>query len=254
MVTQINIKFLDKNLLGSTSILANSGITNNTELVIFEINKETELSVEIEPNDESSLQLSACTSYMSWDLAEACLNSHAKAMVEEHNHQMQLDVILFAPKYRKLSSEILKAVEFYVTKEKIGAIYNIENKQLVNKKVRYANRFDKIKKALNIALDLGCEEELIDMITRFIDQKKSMLESTSDKNIHLDQSEQIIVIDPFVTKHHRWPSTRRLKGSSKIQGCKEPAHNNHAINLPDPNLRIPLSNASSNNSSYIVKE
>ncbi|CAG8791211.1 1242_t:CDS:1, partial [Cetraspora pellucida] len=43
--------FLDENLSGSTSILANSRITNNTELVISEINKKAELSIKIEPND-----------------------------------------------------------------------------------------------------------------------------------------------------------------------------------------------------------
>ncbi|CAG8600205.1 3484_t:CDS:2 [Cetraspora pellucida] len=115
-------------------------------------------------------------------------------------------------------------------------------------------KFGKIKKALNIALNLGCEEELIDIITHFVDQKKSILESTNDENVHLDQSEQIIVMDSFVTKHRKWPPTRRLKGFSESQGYKEPAHNNYAINSSDSNLRIPLSNASSNNSSYIVKE
>ncbi|CAG8457596.1 8656_t:CDS:2 [Scutellospora calospora] len=111
-----------------------------------------------------------------------------------------------------------------------------------------------MKKALNIVLNLGYKEELIDIITHFVDQKKSMLESTSAENVHLDQSEQITVMDPFVTKYHEQLPIRRLKGSSESQGRKELAHNNHAINSLDPNLRIPLSNASSNNSSYIAEE
>ncbi|CAG8806040.1 7657_t:CDS:1, partial [Gigaspora rosea] len=50
-------------------------------------------------------------------------------------------------------------------------------KQVVNKKVLYATGFRKIKKALNIALDLECEDELINIITRFIDEKKFTLEN-----------------------------------------------------------------------------
>ncbi|CAG8457615.1 8657_t:CDS:2, partial [Scutellospora calospora] len=116
--------FLDENFLGSTSILANYRITNNTELVISEINEEAELSIEIEPNDESSLQLLASTSYMSWDLAElddVLLSVHILEKLGKHNHQIQPDVTLFASKYRKLFSEILEVVEFYVTKGKMSS-------------------------------------------------------------------------------------------------------------------------------------
>ena len=34
---------------------------------------------------------------------------------------MQLDIVLYAPKYRKLSPEILETIEFYVTKGNIGS-------------------------------------------------------------------------------------------------------------------------------------
>ncbi|CAG8833300.1 15173_t:CDS:1, partial [Cetraspora pellucida] len=34
----------------------------------------------------------------------------------------------------------------------------VKNQQLANRKIRYANRFEKMKKALNSTLDLGCEE------------------------------------------------------------------------------------------------
>ena len=34
---------------------------------------------------------------------------------------MQPDIILYTPKYRKLSSEILETIEFYVTKGNMGS-------------------------------------------------------------------------------------------------------------------------------------
>ncbi|CAG8676166.1 8213_t:CDS:1, partial [Gigaspora rosea] len=68
----------------------------------------------------------------------------------------------------------------------------VKNRQLANKKVKYANGFRKIKKALNIALDLGCEKELINLMTRFIDQKKSAIENVDNENIQIDESQQMI--------------------------------------------------------------
>ncbi|CAG8677600.1 10367_t:CDS:2, partial [Dentiscutata heterogama] len=41
------------------------------------------------------------------------------SIIGEHNHQLQSDIGLYAPKYRKLSSEILEKIEFYITKGKI---------------------------------------------------------------------------------------------------------------------------------------
>ncbi|RIB16533.1 hypothetical protein C2G38_2189659 [Gigaspora rosea] len=86
-----------------------------------------------------------------------------------------------------------------------------------------------MKKALNIALDLGAP------ITQF------------------NQLENITVNDPLVTKHHGQPPTKRLKSSSETQDYTGLTHSNHAINPQDPNLRIPLSNISSNNSTTIEK-
>ena len=54
-----------------------------------------------------------------------------------------------------------------------GNLHNAEIRLVVNKKVRYTNGFSKMKKALNITLDFGCEEELINIIMSFIDQKKN---------------------------------------------------------------------------------
>ncbi|CAG8753034.1 1630_t:CDS:2 [Cetraspora pellucida] len=126
--------------------------------------------------------------------------------------------------------------DLHIIEQIRGSTYNKKNQQLASKKIKYANGFGKMKKALNFVLNLGCEEELISMITQFVDQKKSLLE---------------VVNDPLVTKCRGRPPTKRLKSSSEAQGYKGQAHSNHAINPPDPNLRIPLSNISSNNSHAI---
>ncbi|RIB17985.1 hypothetical protein C2G38_2037286 [Gigaspora rosea] len=128
---------------------------------------------------------------------------------------------------------------------------NAEQKQIVSKKAMYASGFRKMKKALNFALDLGCEEELLNMIAQFINQKKAMLENGNDKgtkramlenvNDEGTQAEPEVVMDPLVTKLCGRPSTKRLKSSSETQNYKGTIHN-IAINPQDPNLRVPFSN------------
>ncbi|RIB22411.1 hypothetical protein C2G38_2033587 [Gigaspora rosea] len=54
-------------------------------------------------------------------------------------------------------------------------------------------------------------------------------------------------MDPLVVKHSGWPATKHLKSFSETQGHKEPIYNNNAIDPQDPNLRISLLNADSNN-------
>ncbi|CAG8826784.1 29964_t:CDS:1, partial [Gigaspora margarita] len=39
-----------------------------------------------------------------------------------------------------------------------------------------------MKAALNLALDMGCENELVNMISGFIDQKKNSLDNENNKN------------------------------------------------------------------------
>ncbi|RIB17107.1 hypothetical protein C2G38_2188226 [Gigaspora rosea] len=100
-----------------------------------------------------------------------------------------------------------------------------------------------MKKALNLALDFGFDEELINMITLFTNQKMSA------RNIDDESSlDQLIINDPLVTKHRERPLTKRLKSSSENQSHEGPAYINHAMNPQDPNLRVPLSNIDSNSS------
>ncbi|CAG8734710.1 18135_t:CDS:2, partial [Gigaspora rosea] len=60
--------------------------------------------------------------------------------------------------------------------------YTTETGQHIQKKVKYAYGFGKMKAALNLALDMSCEDELVDMISGFIDQKKNSLNNENDKN------------------------------------------------------------------------
>ncbi|RIB16246.1 hypothetical protein C2G38_2190456 [Gigaspora rosea] len=118
---------------------------------------------------------------------------------------------------------------------------HVQNLQEANKKIKYANGFGKLKKALNFALNNGCEQELINLITCFIEQKKSAIESINNENIQDIQSEQMAIVDHLVTKHRGCPATKRLKSSSESQSHKEPAHTYHSITSQDHNLRMPLS-------------
>ncbi|CAG8849969.1 180_t:CDS:1 [Gigaspora margarita] len=117
--------------------------------------------------------------------------------------------------------------------------------KVINKKVRYANGFGKMKKALNIALDLGCEEELINMITRFINLMTFTENNNNESNPF--EVEEMIVLDPLVIKHCEWPLTKRLKSSSELQDHKGLVHNYQAMNPQDSNIRMPLSNINTNN-------
>ncbi|RIB21173.1 hypothetical protein C2G38_2034611 [Gigaspora rosea] len=123
--------------------------------------------------------------------------------------------------------------------------YRMHDAKVINKKVRYANGFGKMKKALNIALDLGCKEELINMITRFINLMTSTENNINESNPF--EVEEMMVLDPLVIKHHERPTMKRLKSSSKLQGHKGLVQNYQAMNSQDSNIRMPLSNVNTNN-------
>ncbi|CAG8647306.1 8829_t:CDS:2, partial [Funneliformis caledonium] len=113
---------------------------------------------------------------------------------------------------------------------------NADVKQSVQRKEKYAYRFGKIKKALYLALDLGCETEFIDMVNGFINCKKNDIDDTNDEN-----KENLSVSDPLIRK---W---RRRSPHKRIKSALENAHHStkiSALNPPDPNLqsssRIPL--------------
>ncbi|CAG8662062.1 24873_t:CDS:2, partial [Gigaspora rosea] len=43
------------------------------------------------------------------------------SIIGEHNHHMQPDIVLYAPKYKKLPLEIMEKIEFYITKGNMGS-------------------------------------------------------------------------------------------------------------------------------------
>jgi len=121
--------------------------------------------------------------------------------------------------------------------------FTTDIRQRVQRKAKYAYGFGKMKKALNLALDLGCENEFIDMVNGFIDRKKSDIDNTNDEN-----KENLSVSDPLVRKRRGRPPHKRIKSAL------ENAHHstkNSAFNPPDPNLqsssKIPLHTHDVNN-------
>ncbi|RIB29543.1 hypothetical protein C2G38_2027670 [Gigaspora rosea] len=108
-----------------------------------------------------------------------------------------------------------------------------------------------MKKALNTALDLEYEKELLNIITRFINQKVSIYENFNKEDACSDQSKPIVIMDPLVVKHRGQPSTKRLKSSSEINSHQALEHNQSAINPQDPNLRIPFSKVVSNSNQIV---
>ncbi|CAG8538387.1 20328_t:CDS:2 [Cetraspora pellucida] len=95
------------------------------------------------------------------------------------------------------ASDIIVLNLYIIEQIRDANLYNTKHKQLVSKKVIYANRFGKLKKALNLVLNLGCVKELMNMVTQFIDQKKSKHKNLNNKS---SQHKQKVIVDPLVTK------------------------------------------------------
>ncbi|RGB26201.1 hypothetical protein C1646_770752 [Rhizophagus diaphanus] len=77
---------------------------------------------------------------------------------------------------------------------KIPDIFTNNTKQCLQSKVKYAYEFGKIKKAFNLALDLGCENEIINMINKFIDCKKNIIKDANNEN----NKENLQILNPIV--------------------------------------------------------
>ncbi|CAG8467164.1 11486_t:CDS:2, partial [Gigaspora rosea] len=156
---------------------------------------------------------------------------------------LQRQSIMISTTFQQQVTEII-VPDLHIIKQIRGVnTYSATNQQLCNKKVRYAKGFGKMKKALNLALDFGFDEELINMITLFVDKKMNINDESGS-----DQLGLTIINDLLVTKHRGRSPTKRLKSSSENQSHDELAHIHHAMNPQDPNLRIPLSNIDPNNS------
>ncbi|CAB4487061.1 hypothetical protein RhiirA1_475622 [Rhizophagus irregularis] len=106
-------------------------------------------------------------------------------------------------------------------------------KQCSQKKVKYAYGFGKMKKTLNLALDMGCKNEIIDMINGFIDQKKAIIKDT---NITNDEA-NFQILDPVVQKRYGYPPNKQIKLASE-SNSRHVNTKNSAINPIDSNLCI----------------
>ncbi|CAG8767464.1 9362_t:CDS:2 [Gigaspora margarita] len=122
--------------------------------------------------------------------------------------------------FQKEATDIIVSDLYIIEQIRDVNMVNVKDQQIANKKVRYANRFGRIKKALNTALDIGCEKKLINVVACFIEQKKSELENITNENNQFDQLEQL--------------ATKHLKSFSETQGYKEPTYSYNAIDPQDP--------------------
>ncbi|CAG8631666.1 6085_t:CDS:2, partial [Gigaspora margarita] len=110
-------------------------------------------------------------------------------------------------------------------------IFTYEVKKHVQRKTKYAYGFGKIKKALNLALDLGCEKEFIDMVNGFIDHKKKLTNDATNENNNSHIS------NPYVQKLRGHPPNKQIKSASETN--LDHVNSKHsAINPLDPNLYV----------------
>ncbi|CAG8661996.1 12615_t:CDS:2, partial [Gigaspora rosea] len=134
---------------------------------------------------------------------------------------LQVQCIEISTRIQKTATDVI-VPDFHIFEQIRGTnMDNITNQQVANKKVRSANSFGKMKKALNIALNLQCKEELINVT----------IENIENENIQLVESDQIM--NPLVTKYRGRPPIKRLKCSSESQNHNESAHTYCAINSRD---------------------
>ncbi|RIB10465.1 hypothetical protein C2G38_2250743 [Gigaspora rosea] len=131
------------------------------------------------------------------------------SMVYKHYMDAGLEIlqwksIMISTTFQQHATEII-VPDLHIT-EQIQCVntYSATNQQLYNKKVRYAKRFGKMKKALNLELDFG------------FDKEKMSIENINDESSS-DQLELMIINDPLVTKHCGRPLTKRLKSSSETK-------------------------------------
>ncbi|CAB4383358.1 unnamed protein product [Rhizophagus irregularis] len=64
-----------------------------------------------------------------------------------------------------------------------NVMINLEESHKINKKMRYSTGFGIFKKALNLAIFLNCDDELLGILYQFIDDKQRLIfTSTNNKN------------------------------------------------------------------------
>ncbi|CAB5370266.1 unnamed protein product [Rhizophagus irregularis] len=131
------------------------------------------------------------------------------------------------------NNEVIVADLHIFNQLRVPETFTPDIKQCLQRKVKYAYGFGKMKKALNLALDMGCENEIIDMINGFIDRKKTIIEDT---NVTNDEA-NFQILDPVVQKRRGRPPNKRIKSASE-SNSRHVSTKNSAINPIDPNLCV----------------
>ncbi|POG61977.1 uncharacterized protein OCT59_009530 [Rhizophagus irregularis] len=98
-----------------------------------------------------------------------------------------------------------------------NVMINLEKSNKIDKKMRYSTGFGIFKKALNLAIFLNCDDELLGILYQFIDDKQRLIfTSTNNKN---PNSEIFSITDPLVVRKR--DENLRSKSSRFIE-----THNN----------------------------
>ncbi|EXX52202.1 hypothetical protein RirG_255050 [Rhizophagus irregularis DAOM 197198w] len=93
-----------------------------------------------------------------------------------------------------------------------NVMINLEKSNKIDKKMRYSTGFGIFKKALNLAIFLNCDDELLGILYQFIDDKQRLIfTSTNNKN---PNSEIFSITDPLVVRKRGAPF-KWLKSSTK---------------------------------------
>jgi hypothetical protein len=91
-----------------------------------------------------------------------------------------------------------------------NVMINLKESHKIDKKMRYSTGFGILKKVLNLAISLNCDDELLGILHRFIDNKQRLIStSTNNENPNL-KIFSIQVIDPLVIRK-RGTSSKQLK-------------------------------------------
>ncbi|CAB5388946.1 unnamed protein product [Rhizophagus irregularis] len=123
------------------------------------------------------------------------------------------------------NNEILIADLHIFNQFRMPDTFTIDIKQCLQRKVKYAYEFGKMKKALNLALDLDCEDVIFNMINGFINCKKNTIEETNNEN----KKENLQILDPIVQKQCGRPPNKWLLNQTHVMLAQKIAQLIHLI-------------------------
>ncbi|UZO09960.1 uncharacterized protein OCT59_030169 [Rhizophagus irregularis] len=148
---------------------------------------------------------------------------------------LQDETVGIVTQFQQNDNNTALVTDLHIFKQlRIPDVFTNNIKQCLQRKVKYAYGFGKMKKALNLALDLGCENEIIDMINKFINCKKNIIK---DANNDENNEENLQILDPIVQKRRGRPPNKRIKSASETNS-RHVSTKNSAINPSDPNLYV----------------